>query len=79
MLDETTVGVRTPDDKVEYIERMARELSRLAALSGKPFLAYVLDMAAEEAAQAKTDARFEAGGRPVPGADLDLVAGRHQK
>lgn len=79
MFDETIAGARTPNEKAEYIERMARELSRLATLSGMPFLAYVLDMAAEEASLAKTDARYGANGRPIAAADLDLIASRKQK
>lgn len=79
MLDETIAGAGAPNERVEYIERMARELGRLAALSGRPFLAYVLDMAAEEASLAKTDARFEAHGRSAPSADLDLLPACNQK
>lgn len=79
MFDETIAGARTPNEKAEYIERMSRELSRLATLSGMPFLAYVLDMAAEEASLAKTDARYGANGRTIAAADLDLAPSRQQK
>jgi hypothetical protein len=37
----------------EYIERLSRELSRLASDSDLPMLAYLLSMAAEEAALAR--------------------------
>jgi hypothetical protein len=79
MLDTTGAEVQTPRDKAEYIERMARELSRLASLSGLPFLSYLLDMAAEEAAQSTPDARVLAHGRPPTAADLDRGGAARQK
>jgi len=79
MLDETIAGERTPNEKAEYIERMSRELARLASLSGMTFLAYILDMAAEEASLSRPDARLEATGRSIPAADLDLLSTRPQK
>jgi hypothetical protein len=37
-------------ERAEYIERMSQELSRLATGAGMPMLAFILDMASEEAA-----------------------------
>ncbi len=44
-------GMRT--QRIEYIERMAFELARMAADQQLPMLAYILDMAVEEAAISK--------------------------
>lgn len=79
MLDDTVGGGRAPSDKAEYIERMARELSRLAAVSGLPFLSYLLDMAAEEATQSRPDGRLVVGARPPLAADLDRNGTSHPK
>lgn len=40
-------------DRAEYIERMTLELGRMATVAGLPVLAFILDMAAQEAALAK--------------------------
>lgn len=40
----------TPDDAARYIEGMSAELSRLARQSGFDLLAYLLEVAREEAA-----------------------------
>jgi len=53
MADSSEPIEKTPNEKAEYIERMSLELGRLATASGFPFLAYLLDMAAEEAQNCK--------------------------
>lgn len=63
MLDEPAAEGDPPDESVEYIERMTRELSRLATASELPFLAYILDMATEEASRSRTRPGFD---RPTP-------------
>ena len=79
MLDDSAAGAKTPNERAEYIERMSHELSRLATVSGLPFLAYILNMAAEEASHSKVDLRFAARGRAMAGADLDVAQARRQK
>ena len=79
MLDDSAAGAKTPNERAEYIERMSHELSRLATVSGLPFLTYILNMAAEEASHSKVDLRFAARGRAMAGADLDMAKLRRQK
>lgn len=40
-------------ERAEYIERMSLELGRMATAAGLPLLAFLLDMAAQEAAESK--------------------------
>jgi hypothetical protein len=60
-MDDRT-GDRRPDPRrqAEFIELMTRDLSIMALNAGLPMLAYVLDMAREEASLAKnaTDIRL---------------------
>ncbi|MEW5422044.1 hypothetical protein [Amorphus sp. 3PC139-8] len=48
--EESTRVLVTPDDTARYIENMSAELARLAHVSGFDLLAYLLDVAREEAA-----------------------------
>lgn len=45
----------SPDDTARYIESMSAELVRLAQMSGFDLLAYLLDVAREEAAARSID------------------------
>ncbi len=40
-------------ERAEYIERMTQELSRMAAAANLPVLAYLLEMATQEAAETR--------------------------
>ncbi|BBE71487.1 hypothetical protein OHA_1_01062 [Pleomorphomonas sp. SM30] len=54
-------------ERAEYIERMTQELSRLAAGANLPMLAYLLEMAAEEAAALRESAKVRLAPEEVLG------------
>ncbi|WP_181705640.1 hypothetical protein [Chthonobacter rhizosphaerae] len=55
-MERGTGGLTTGQrERVEYIERMSQELSRMADGAGLKVLAYLLEMAREEAAAAIGD------------------------
>ncbi|WP_181701808.1 hypothetical protein [Chthonobacter albigriseus] len=43
-------------ERLEYIERMCQELARMAEVGGHKLLSYLLEMAREEAENARTSA-----------------------
>ena len=53
---------KSPEDTVRYIENMAKELRTLAGQAGQDFLAYLLAMAEDEAANIVRRAGEEAKG-----------------
>lgn len=59
--DSAAIGVA---ECAEYIERMCAELGRMADVNGMPVLAYLLEMAREEAGLARgaTDLAARPGG-----------------
>ncbi|WP_237151537.1 hypothetical protein [Oryzibacter oryziterrae] len=63
-------SVQTPNEKAEFIGRMSQELSRLANGAGFPFLAFILDMAAEEAALSRSSNRLQV--RSKQGENVDI-------
>lgn len=54
-------------ERIEYIERMSEELSRMASDSRLPMLAYLLNMAAQEAAQSKAPEKLRLAPSDEPG------------
>lgn len=71
MRDDSAAYDKTPGDGAEYIERMARELSHLATSAGLAFLAYILEMAAEEASSNRMTSTFRADGAIGTGLSQD--------
>ena len=63
-------------ERIEYIERMAVELGRMATSAGLPVLAYILGMAAEEAALSKTADALRAAPADEPGRHPRAAFGR---
>lgn len=78
MFEDTGGASPAPNEKIEYIERMSHELGRLAMSAGFPFLAFLLDMAAEEAAFSKGDDRLKVRSRTGEAVDLQTLAARHR-
>lgn len=74
MFDESENGAETPNEKVEYIERMSHELGRLATIAGFPFLSYLLDMVTEEAIHCKADGRLALRSKDGTPSDANGVA-----
>lgn len=54
-------------DRAEFIERMTQELSRLARSSNLPLLAFILEMATEEAAGIRNRGRIRLAPDAAPG------------
>lgn len=54
-------------ERAEYIERMSQELSRMAASANLPVLAYLLDMATQEAAATRASTQISFGPDDIPG------------
>lgn len=78
MLDDVGGDDGTPREKMEYIERMSHELGRLAGGAGCAFLAYLLEMAAEEASLMKSDNRLTVRTRDGESVDLAALAARQR-
>lgn len=57
--DSSADDKMSPNEGAEYLEKMIRELSRVAAAAELPFLAYILGMAAEEASSSHMKAAFK--------------------
>lgn len=76
MFDDVGGGSESPKEKMEYIERMSHELGRLAGGAGYPFLAFLLEMAAEEASLMKSDNRIKLRTRAGEDVDLATLAAR---
>jgi hypothetical protein len=53
-------------DRAEYIERMTQELSRLASAGNLTLLAFILDMATEEAASVRNSGRIRLAPEGAP-------------
>ena len=54
-------------ERAEYIERMTQELSRLASAANMTLLAFILDMATEEAASVRNRGRIRLSPETAPG------------
>jgi hypothetical protein len=52
-------------ERAEYIERMSQELSRLASAANLPMLAFILDMATEEAALVRNGEKVRLAPQPA--------------
>lgn len=78
MFDDVGGATETPREKVEYIERMSHELGRLAGGAGFPFLAFLLEMAAEEAALMRSDNPIKVRTREGEDVDLATLASRNR-